>query len=82
VYFDSATFSGSVVSFGGASFSGGNVSFTGATFSSGIVSVDRVTFSGGDVSFTDARGEAPFGLVPGAGEPLPPRLILPDAWMP
>ncbi|WP_369192446.1 pentapeptide repeat-containing protein [Streptomyces sp. R08] len=80
VFFGGASFSGGIVSVDRVTFSGGTVSFSGATFSGGTVKVDRVTFSGGTVSFADARGEAPLGLVPGAGEPLPPGLILPDAW--
>ncbi|WP_329529559.1 pentapeptide repeat-containing protein [Streptomyces sp. NBC_01462] len=80
--FTDTRFSGGNVSFGSATFSGSDVGFGGATFSSNTVHFDRATFSGGDVNFAGALGDAPSGLVPGAGESLPPGLALPNTWMP
>ncbi|MGV9703888.1 pentapeptide repeat-containing protein [Streptomyces sp. NPDC003483] len=80
--FTDTRFSGGIVSFRGATFSGSDVGFGNSTFSSNTVHFDRATFSGSDVDFTGALGDAPSGLVPGAGESLPPGLVLPNAWMP
>ncbi|MFG2481051.1 pentapeptide repeat-containing protein [Streptomyces fagopyri] len=82
VNFHRATFSSGAVGFAGATFYGSTMHFDRATFSGSNVGFDRATFSGSDVNFASALGDAPAGLVPGAGESLPPGLVLPDAWMP
>ncbi|MER7348214.1 pentapeptide repeat-containing protein [Streptomyces aurantiacus] len=88
VVFDGGDFSGalfgpgSTVSFRSAQFSGGAVDFGHAEFSGGAVDFGGARFSGGTVRFSFATGAAPRGLVPSPGEPLPPGLELPPAWLP
>ncbi|WP_369247189.1 pentapeptide repeat-containing protein [Streptomyces sp. R41] len=92
VIFHDAQFSGVQVSFNDAQFSAGQVAFTGAEFSGGQVDFQDAQFSGGAVTFNEAQltggqvdlrrvsGNAPEGLVPGGGMPLPTGLLLPERW--
>ncbi|MEU7430750.1 pentapeptide repeat-containing protein [Streptomyces sioyaensis] len=92
VDYSSAVFSGSTVSFERGRFSDGTVDFAGARFDSGSVDFgmarfsgaaidfDSAQFSGAAVSFDTVSGEAPPGLVPASGSPLPAGLTLPPHW--
>lgn len=82
IYFRYAEFSGATVNFRSAEFSGGAVGSNGARFSGGTVSFVGARFAGGTVHFSRASGDAPHGLVPSPGEPLPRGLELPSAWLP
>ncbi|KUL62395.1 pentapeptide repeat-containing protein [Streptomyces sp. NRRL S-1521] len=82
VLFAQAQLSGATVYFNDAQFSGGRINFLGAQFSGAEVHFAHAQFSGGRVDLTMATGSAPIGLVPPPGEPLPPGLMLPDAWLP
>ncbi|THC44787.1 pentapeptide repeat-containing protein [Streptomyces sp. A1499] len=82
VLFAQAQLSGATVYFNDAQFSGGRINFLGAQFSDAEVHFAHAQFSGGRVDLTMATGSAPIGLVPPPGEPLPPGLMLPDAWLP
>jgi hypothetical protein len=64
----------------GVVFDGGD--FSEAVFSGGVVSFIGATFSGGRVNFGRATGQAPRGLIPPAGSPLPDGLTLAAGWQP
>ncbi|MYS75491.1 pentapeptide repeat-containing protein [Streptomyces sp. SID5926] len=92
VDYSSAVFSGSTVSFESSRFSDGTVDFTNARFDSGSVDFNSARFSGAAIDFNSARfsgaavsfdrvsGEAPPGLIPASGPPLPAGLTLPLHW--
>lgn len=92
VDYSSAVFSGSTVSFESGRFSDGTVDFADARFDSGSVDFSMARFSGAAIDFNSAQfsgaavtfdtvsGEAPPGLVPASGSPLPAGLTLPPHW--
>jgi uncharacterized protein YjbI with pentapeptide repeats len=94
VNFAESTFSDGMVDFSVSTFSGGTVRFRGSAFSSlpvlwpeasaytSMVGFQNTTISGGTVDFSGASGDAPSGLLPAVGSPLPNGLILPVAWQP
>ncbi|MFJ2770289.1 pentapeptide repeat-containing protein [Streptomyces sp. NPDC087300] len=92
VHFEGARFSGSTVAFNGTRFTGGTMYFHRARFTAGAVPFAGAEFSGGTVSFNGAQflgGRVDFTRSTGAAtplylprRPLPPCLIVPDAWLP
>ncbi|MFF0766934.1 pentapeptide repeat-containing protein [Streptomyces sp. NPDC003737] len=80
VSFESGRFSDGVVDFAGVRFDSGSVDFSMARFSGAAIDFASAQFSGAAVSFGTVSGEAPPGLVPASGAPLPADLTLPPHW--